>query len=551
MALRALLKRREIDAKKKELEALREAAATFEKREAEIAEAINEVEDGDAEAQAAVEAEIDKFEAEKAENAEAQKELEEKINGLEEELRAEESKLEDTTVAVEAVTAETVTAPVAEERKVEREMTKRDKMFGASVVERDAFFQREDVKAWLGEVRTAMQEKRALTNVGLTIPEVFLGVLKENVLYYSKLYRHTNVKAFRGDGRLVVMGTVPEAVWTECCAWINELDLSFSDVEVGCNKVAGFFAICNAVLEDSDIDLAAEIMSALGQAIGKALDKAILFGTGNKMPLGIFTRLAQTEEPAGYPATARPWADLHQSNVKVIGSGSASEGIALFKALMIDSAAAKGKYSRGEKVWAMNETTYTKLKAESMSINAAGTVVAGMDGTLPVVGGIVEVLDFIPDNMIFGGYFDLYLLAERSSEKFAQSEHYRFLQDQTVFKGTARYDGVPVIAEAFVAIGINNTTPSAGSITFAPDRANEVQGVTLNKTYATVAANANFTLKAITTPVEGAITWASSDETYATVNDSGKVTGVAAGTAIITATSNGVTASCTVDVTAS
>ena len=79
---------------------------------------------------------------------------------------------------------------------------------------------------------------------------------------------------------------------------------------------------------------------------------------------------------------------------------------------------------------------------------------------------MIEVLNFIPDNVIIGGYFELYLLAERAQTEINQSEHYRFVEDQTVFKGTARYDGTPVIAEAFVAIGINGVTPSA-SMTFA------------------------------------------------------------------------------------
>ena len=38
-------------------------------------------------------------------------------------------------------------------------------------------------------------------------------------------------------------------------------------------------------------------------------------------------------------------------------------------------------------------------------------------------------------------------------------------------KGTARYDGLPVIAEAFVAIGINAVAPTT-SISFATDSAN-------------------------------------------------------------------------------
>ena len=131
----------------------------------------------------------------------------------------------------------------------------------------------------------------------------------------------------------------------------------------------------------------------------------------------------------------------------------------------------KGKYASGEKTWAMNETTKTKLLAEAMTINAAGAIVTGIGNQMPVIGGTIEVLDFIPDNVIIAGYFELYLLAERAGQKFAQSEHVRFLQDQTVMKGTARYDGGPVIAEAFMAIGIGGTTPNA-TMTFASDTAN-------------------------------------------------------------------------------
>ena len=259
------------------------------------------------------------------------------------------------------------------------------------------------------------------------------------------------------------------------CANLNELDLSFYEAEVDGYKVGGFIPVCNANLEDSELDLAAEIISAIGQAIGLALDKAILYGTGTKMPQGIVNRLAQTSQPGNYPAKARPWVDLHTSNVKAI-SGDLT-GTAFYKQLILDTGNAKGKYSRGEKVWVMNETTYTAIKAEMFSINAAGAVVSGIEGTLPVIGGIVEVLNFIPDNVIIGGYFDNYLLAERAGTRLGQSEHYRFLADQTVFKGTARYDGMPVIAEAFVAIGIKGTSVSADAVSFAEDTANPNAGV--------------------------------------------------------------------------
>lgn len=270
---------------------------------------------------------------------------------------------------------------------------------------------------------------------------------------------------------MVVMGTIPEAVWTDCCGNLNELELGFADVEINCWKVGGYFTVCNANIEDSDIDLAAEILTAIGQAIGLALDKAILYGTGTRMPLGIATRLVQTEKPADYPDTAREWEDLSSTNVVALDTASMTAA-EMFAAIVEAFGAAKGKYSRGEKVFAMNEKTYTALAAKAVSVDAAGNIVTGVFDRMPVIGGIIEVLEFIPDNVILGGYYDLYLLGERAGQKFATSEHVKFLEDQTVMKGTARYDGKPTIAEAFVAIGINNTTPDA-DVPFAPDTAND------------------------------------------------------------------------------
>ena len=196
----------------------------------------------------------------------------------------------------------------------------------------------------------------------------------------------------------------------------------------------------------------------------------------------------------------------------------------------------------------MNETTYTKLMAETVSVNANGQIVTGVAGTMPVIGGVIEVLNFIPDNTIIGGYFDLYLLGERAGAQFAQSEHVFFIQDQTAFKGVARYDGQPVIAEAFVAIGLEATTPAANAVAFEPDKANVVKAIALSKNAVSVEEGASVTIEAVTMPIEAPITWTSSDETKATV-DGGVITGVASGSATITAVSGSASASVAVTVT--
>lgn len=451
MALRVLMLRKKLSEKQAAAEELRKAAESFETREAELATAIEEA--ATDEEKAAVEEAVSEFESDKEKNKEAQQTLEREINEIESQIKEIE---------------EPVPTPAAGKREEQKPMETRKKFFGLNREERDAFLADPRVKNFLNRCRELGREKRALTNIGLTIPEPMLDLLRENINYYSQLISKVNLRSVSGKARQNIMGSIPEAVWTEMCATLNELSLSFNNVEVDGYKVGGYISVCNAVLEDSDLALASEILTTLGKSIGLANDKAIIYGTGIKMPLGIVTRLEQTAAPSDYPATARPWADLHTSNVITIPSSAT--GVALYQAIMQAAAKAKSRYSGGAKFWAMNDATYAKLQVEMLSINAAGAIVTGQNMTMPVIGGEIVLLSWMADNAIVGGYGDMYLLAERAGVQLDQSEHYRFVEDQTVFKGTARYDGVPVIPEAFVSIGIGAAPPK--STTFAPDTAN-------------------------------------------------------------------------------
>ena len=467
MALKVLLLRKKLTDMQTSLADLERTAQGFETREAELAADIEAAQTD--EERSVVEAAVESFEQERSQNTTAIEQLRTDIAEMENQIReAEEA----------ARQARSGQGEHHEERKDDHTMNNaetRTRFFGMTAQQRDAFMARDDVKEFLQRVRELSHEKRSVTGAELLIPTVMLDLLRQNISEYSKLISKVNLRSVPGKARQTVAGAIPEAVWTEMCAKLNELAVSFTAVEVDGYKVGGFIAICNAVLEDSDISLAQEIITSLGASIGYALDKAILYGTGTKMPMGIVTRLAQSVQPETYPATARAWADLHTSNIQTITTAN-STGVKLFQSVLKAFGAAKGKYSRGVKFWAMNEATYNTLMAESMSINATGAVVAGMNATMPVVGGDVVLLDFIPDNNIIAGYGDLYLLAERAGTALAQSEHALFTEDQTVFKGTARYDGKPTIANAFVAIGINAVAPTT-SMTFATDSANAAQSV--------------------------------------------------------------------------
>lgn len=456
MALRAIMLKAKIDKKREELKKLKEKDAEFATREAELETAIGEAQTE--EEQQVVSGQVETFETEKKEHDEKKENLEKEIEDLENDLKKEEQQPEEPVRARE---------PKGEKRTMEN----RRKFFGMNAQERTAFFANENVKNFLQRVRELGFEKRAVKGADLTIPTEVLDLVRENIMDYSKLVRRVRLRTVSGKARQTVMGTVPEAVWTEMCAKLNEIDFGFTQTEVDGYKVGGVIYICKATLEDSDYDLAEEIITALGIAIGIALDKAILYGFGTKMPLGIVTRLEQTSEPSDYPANARPWVDMHTSNVITINSGKT--GLEFFKEIVAAGGKTKNRYARGEKFWAMNETTYTKVKIEAMNFNMAGAIVSVQDGTMPVAGGDIVVLseDIIADNNIVCGYGELYLLAERAGSEFERSDDYRFAEDQVAFKGSARYDGEPVIAEGFVSIGLGSAP--AKSATFTGDTAND------------------------------------------------------------------------------
>ena len=470
MALKILMLRRSIDRKKEELEALRQKDAEFQAREAQLEEAIDEAETQ--EEQDSVAAEVEKYDGEKAAHEEAKNALTQEIEGLEADLAAAEA------------AAPTRSAHEPKKERMETKMTeiniralpRNQRAFDAIPMDRRAaILAQDDTKAFLAQLRSMKGQSRAVTGAELTIPVVFLDLIAENMYRYSKLLNRVRVRNVNGEARQTIAGTVPEAVWTEMCGAINELSFVFNQITLDGYKVAGFVPVCNSILEDNDINLASWIVEMLSESIGLAMDKAILYGKGSasKMPLGIVTRLAQTAKPADYPANAPEWVDLHTTNVLQIG-GDGVTGAEFWSELMLATGNTFTRYSRGNQFWAMNSKTYATLKSKVIAFTATGDIVANVFGTLPIINGDIDILEFIPDGDIIGGYGDLYLLAMRSGMTIESSREVQFIQDNTVFKGKQRADGQPIIPGAFVAININDTAVTT-TMDFAADTANDAQ----------------------------------------------------------------------------
>ena len=325
-----------------------------------------------------------------------------------------------------------------------------------------------ETRAFLGDIRNIV---RGVTNAPLTVPVHVLPLLLEKVEQSSKLLKYTNFQSIRGDAKQPILAAPPEAVWTVTTGKINEVNLGLYGINLGSHKISAYVGIPNPYIEDSDENLLDIALTAIGQGIGIGLDKAMIYGTGTNMPVGIIPRLTASAKP-GYWDTLMTgtFADMTAN----VGKQSAADvtGDALLKEMFTVLGKAKDKTGTGRKFWAMSEETKTGLLVMAMNYSASGAIMAGISDEMPIIGGKIETFDFMPSGVISGGYGGGYTLVERSEAKLVKSEHVKILDDMTVCIGTARYDGAPGIAESFAAFSLNQTAVTADAVTFTQDKAN-------------------------------------------------------------------------------
>ena len=324
--------------------------------------------------------------------------------------------------------------------------------FGATYEERDRIMQMEEVRSFASQIR-------AVTNADVGIPTVLLPMLTNAFERYSKLVRFTTVYDIQGDAKLNVAGTVPEAFWVEATASTKELTLGFTQITLGGSKVCGYVSIPNAIREDDDnLRLVTTVIDMMGKSLGRAWDKAQIFGTGSNMPVGFVTRLAASTQPAWWGAKQGTFTDLSTTHVVKL-SLLAKVGGEFFQPLLAALGKADPAYSDGKPVWVMNRATHVDLLTRCLAFDFNAALLAGMNNTMPVIGGEIVEIEDMADYNIAGGYASLMQNVHRAPMKISASEDAKFIEDLTVYKATDRWDGKPARGEGFVVVSYNNVAP--------------------------------------------------------------------------------------------
>lgn len=497
MALKVLMLRSKLAPLQTQLAGLESVRDGFAAREAELARDIEAAQTD--EERSVVESAVEAFEQERASNTAELNRVQGAIDEINEQIRSLEAAQTPPPTATPAGDPEARN----NERSYQTMNNSERRWFGLTYQERDALLHREDTRDFLQRVRALRSQQNSANGAELGIPTEFMSILRDLTYQNSKLWPYVHSEFVRGHARQNIVGTGAEAVWSEMLGNVNEITLDFTQLEIEGYMLSGYMAISNAYLQDdADLQLLTSILNAMGEANARALDKAIVYGTGKKMPVGFISRLAATAQPAWWGNDQGEFTDLHSSHILKLDIDSTS-GAAFFGTLVEALGVADPKYSDGRVFWIMNRKTHIRLMAKALAFDSAAALAAGINNTFPIVGGDIIELEFMADNDIAGGFGSLMRMVEREGFAIASSDIPLFLRNMTVFRALGRYDGKPARGEGFVLVNFHNTEPTT-TISFAPDYANDqistlivttAAGSANGKSVVTVAGNGSGTLK--------------------------------------------------------
>ena len=288
----------------------------------------------------------------------------------------------------------------------------------------------DEVRNFYSDLQVRLRSGSLKRGSDIVIPEEAEDSLTELIKEYSALYSEVRMIPIGIDGRAIVSVDDVKAVWSFSADMLTEMDSSLSAVELADNKLGCFTSVPNSTLENTLIDMVLYIEDLLAQAMAYGFDDAVINGAGDNEavfePRGIMLNLPETNKVS---VPLDTWDHM-----------VSSPGLLTHEIRLITPGT---KADIGEVIAVMKRKTYYTH------------AITGANSSLPYpnLNGVrVKFTPAVGDDKIILGDFKQYVMGKRRGAQIASSDQVKFIDDQTLFKVSGRFDGQPLNNAAFVEI---------------------------------------------------------------------------------------------------
>lgn len=298
-----------------------------------------------------------------------------------------------------------------------------NKLDEKSIEFRNAFF-----KNLQGKELTEM-EKRALTyttsTAGAVIPTQTLNKIIEKLEQDSVLFPLVQHYDIPGNLSIGIETDNAECSWTTEAATSSSSNGGIGSVSLAAYQICKFVSLSAQIAKMSIDALESFIVNTLTRKLHRAIDKAILDGTGSNQPTGITKNMEFTEvEKLDYDVICDLDAELNS------------------------------EYSKNA-VYIMNKKTRNLVKKIKNDMGDPIFVQNTANGFGNMLDGYpVVIYDSMPDDKLILGDLSQYLFNFASNPTIDKSKDAGFYQNAEVYRISALADGKPAQQKAFVGISI-------------------------------------------------------------------------------------------------
>jgi len=276
---------------------------------------------------------------------------------------------------------------------------------------------------------------------GDVVPDDFLKELQETILEYGMLNSSARHLSTEDAGTLsipVINDTTTSGVWTAESGAITKADFTTATKQMGAFKVATGIEVSTELIEDSFFDLESYIAGALGTRLGRAIEGAIVNGTGSGQPEGILVNTDTTSFPSAVAGVVDS-TDLITAVFELQPSSRIGAKIYVSDDLMKDLTLEVDADGR-------------PLLQQAAGATPADPVQMTLNGYPVIVN--YELADVaVASESAFIGNMDNYMIRDVRNISVKRDEFSGMANDMVSFYATARLDGKVIAAnDAFVKV---------------------------------------------------------------------------------------------------